>query len=1512
MNHRPRRGGRAALVPAAVLLVATFAALAHIAPVTDAATSHTAVNSAAIVANTPGEGLGRAETGETAAVGASAVGVATAAAVGGLLDPAVRAVLLAAPATPVAVIVHLRPQALSSSGNAALAAAAPPTGDVAALQARYAGASAGVVAYLATAQQSGQASAATALWAANALAVTADPEVVRELATRPDVRLVALDQPIVLEPWQPGAASDQPTPAGGPDAVLWNIHAVRADDVWHRLGYDGTGVTAAILDTGIDFHHPDLMTRYRGYGRDGTANLGNWWCKGPDVFCGFANSYPADGFGHGTHVAGTILAGQGVGAAPGAQWIGARVCPNETCNESWIVEALQWLLAPAGQPELRPQVVNMSFGTESESDALVLKDCIDALVAGGIVAVASAGNDPTQVTAPGNAPAAITVGAVTGQGQLWLGSGRGRSLSQEIKPEVVAPGVEITSTIPGGGWARNTGTSMATPHVAGVVALLRQARPDLSPAKIKDVLKRTATPLSAIVPDPGSGWGVVNAFAAVASVTDVGYVRGHVRRYDGQVIPWARVHLTELAGDHLATVAVNATDGSYEIAIRPGTYAVSAEAFAFEPDTRRPVEVATGAVTTVDFGLSPVAAMGQFAGWVYGSRGGSRVPLATNIQLAGVPSAFAIRSSPYTGFSAQLPPGNYEVRIPEAGYRVLTDTVQIAAGQVTTRTYDLRPAPKLLLVDGDAWLYRPAIDYFRTSLDRLGYLYDEWSVSNESAEPGAAGGPPRAADMAAYDIVIWSSSASSPGFVHAAGELGTYLAGGGRLFLSGQDALWCDAGSSGNGDSCRRHGRYPYVTDQLRVRVVRDNSGSLAVRGTADGPLAGLSFALNGPTSMDNQYAPDVLAPTDPLATSLIAVYETGEGAGVFNGWCLPQRAIAFGFGFEGIAGAGSRDAAMARVLGALWSPLPAHETKARAEPDRRVITAGATGDYTITLRSTGSDVTLVDIALADNKWDTSLWHAGFLVPLTGTLQLRPCEQTTFGVRVQAPATARRGDGDRVTVRLRIRESGAEQTLDLRTSTAAPVLVVDGDFFRNSETRYLDALQTAGIPYDLWELGLYNSAPRTPTAADLDSYPAVVWFTGYDWRPNGSLDLKSQQALAQYLTQGGRLLFVSEDYLLIRAGTPYTDSRLFHKDFLGVGEYRIDEGRAHLGTLRGGPASSLAGLEGCRMPPRTATDDLSDALVPVPGARAAVLDTLGQAVGVEYPGSPFKTMFLAFDFGLLDKTCADALMRRALDWFSPLTASQLRVVGERQTFAGGDAVKLELEIVNEGRAASKGLGLRWQLPMSTTLDSVPAGWVLEGERTLTRTGSLAVGQRLLTDVSLHLADHLPAPAFLTSSAEIVDSQGLPLRRQVSLRVNAPDLSNSRKSVPDDQRVLSVGDRTSFTIAIRNSGTRRADSVVVSDTLPVGLQLLPASIQADSGDVRVDVGTGSIVWHVAVDVGRLAALSYQAQLVSFAGGPLRNRALVSSDDGERLALTAEVFAQPRLLLPWLGKQLNQDW
>ena len=257
-----------------------------------------------------------------------------------------------------------------------------------------------------------------------------------------------------------------------------SVPQIGAPAAW-AAGYDGTGVTVAVLDTGIDAGHPDFAGHLAEV-RDFTG--------GND---------PSDNVGHGTHVASTIVGsgaasgGKYRGVAPGAKLLVGKVCATTECQDSDIITAMQWA-AP------RTRVVSMSIGGTDTPGLDPLETAVQDLSHQyGTLFVVAAGNEgkPKSVSSPATADDALAVAAVDADDVRAYFSSRGPRLGDDhIKPEISAPGVDIVAAAPGGGYQPMSGTSMATPHVAGAAAILAGQHPAWTGPQLKAALMDSAEP----------------------------------------------------------------------------------------------------------------------------------------------------------------------------------------------------------------------------------------------------------------------------------------------------------------------------------------------------------------------------------------------------------------------------------------------------------------------------------------------------------------------------------------------------------------------------------------------------------------------------------------------------------------------------------------------------------------------------------------------------------------------------------------------------------------------------------------------------------------------------------------------------------------------------------------------------------------------------------------------------------------------------------------------------------
>ena len=387
-------------------------------------------------------------------------------------------------------------------------------------------------------------------WVANMIRVRGDLSAIQSLAQRADTARIIANSAVGAPDLLPAARL-----VNAASSVEWNISQVHAPAVW-ALGYTGQGVVVAGQDTGYQWDHPALINHYRGWDGTNANHNYNWHdaIHGPNFHnsgdnpCGYDLTAPCDDLSHGTHTMGTMVgddgAGNQIGMAPGAKWIGCRNMERNWGTPATYAECFQWFLAPTdlnGQnpdPSKAPDVINNSWycpPAEGCADPLVLQSVVENLRAAGIVVVCSAGNSGpgcSSIDAPGAIyDAVFTVGATDSSDNIAGFSSRGPVTvdgSNRLKPDVSAPGVNIRSSVPGNGYAGGwSGTSMAGPHVVGVVALLISAHPELKGQVdgIERIIEHTAVPRTnsescgsvagTEIPNNTYGWGRVDALAAL-------------------------------------------------------------------------------------------------------------------------------------------------------------------------------------------------------------------------------------------------------------------------------------------------------------------------------------------------------------------------------------------------------------------------------------------------------------------------------------------------------------------------------------------------------------------------------------------------------------------------------------------------------------------------------------------------------------------------------------------------------------------------------------------------------------------------------------------------------------------------------------------------------------------------------------------------------------------------------------------------------------------------------------
>lgn len=372
--------------------------------------------------------------------------------------------------------------------------------------------------WLAAASSQGSVTAYRSYYIINAILVTSDLATLDALAARADVARI--------EPTVTYVIPQQRLAAATPTTIEWGVTQIGADQVWTDYNIRGQGAVVGNIDTGVQYTHPTLINQYRG--TDTGSHDYNWF----DATGAFPTA-PNDDNAHGTHTMGVIVGDDGgsnqIGVAPEARWIAARACNSfGACSNADLLAAGEWMLAPypiggnpgQGDPDLRPNVVNNAWGGAGGNTWY--QAMVQAWRAANIFptfAVGGGGPIPGSIGSPADYAESFASGATDMDDMLAPFSARGpSSLTDDIKPDVVAPGVEIRSAVLNNGYAIYSGTSMATSFSAGCAALIYSADPGLDSYAVENLIQDTALDLGAPGPDYDYGYGRIDCYAAVSQL----------------------------------------------------------------------------------------------------------------------------------------------------------------------------------------------------------------------------------------------------------------------------------------------------------------------------------------------------------------------------------------------------------------------------------------------------------------------------------------------------------------------------------------------------------------------------------------------------------------------------------------------------------------------------------------------------------------------------------------------------------------------------------------------------------------------------------------------------------------------------------------------------------------------------------------------------------------------------------------------------------------------------------
>ena len=440
---------------------------------------------------------------------------------------------------------------------------------------------------LAEMESHGMVSSVRSLWSANTLYFEATKTAILDLAERTDIEIITLN---TQHQWI--AEGETPKPASATRETTPNITKVKADQVW-ELGYTGAGVVVAVVDSGVNYNHLDLADHLWDGGEEFPHH-------GYDIVNN--DNDPMDDKGHGTHCAGTVLGDGTAGSLTGIAPEATLMCVKSIRGDGFggavnIAGGMEWSV------EHGCDLISMSLGMVNAgvADKEILRRTCEAVLDAGIVAMVCAGNegnaflqmtypvpnnvrvpascpppylDPDQMANPGALSSVVAVGAVNYNDAAADFTSRGPVTWQDtefgdytynpgiglIRPDVCAPGVGIKSLDyeNTSGYTNMDGTSQATPCVAGIVALMLQKNPELTPAEICRILEETSVKLTPTKSNI-TGVGRVDALAAVNAVE--AYDGINEQSIEAEVFPNPSSGSFTIVCEGLKRVSVYSVDG---------------------------------------------------------------------------------------------------------------------------------------------------------------------------------------------------------------------------------------------------------------------------------------------------------------------------------------------------------------------------------------------------------------------------------------------------------------------------------------------------------------------------------------------------------------------------------------------------------------------------------------------------------------------------------------------------------------------------------------------------------------------------------------------------------------------------------------------------------------------------------------------------------------------------------------------------------------------------------------
>lgn len=381
-----------------------------------------------------------------------------------------------------------------------------------------------ILEFLENEKEEGKVKELESFYIVNTIRIVAEKETIEKLQNFSNIERITLNEKIKLD-GEKTNSEDMVNLSSNKDE--WNLENSKVKAAWSEYGTTGKGVVIGFIDSGVNYEHSSLKENWRGYENGNLNPKGNWVDIVGDA------KYPVDDYGHGTATAGVAVgkksSQRNIGVAPNSKWIAARAFSSDYALNSNIIAAGEWMLAPGGDVKNAPDIINNSWGGSAGAKPWFNK-MLNTWLSAGIFPVFAAGNVEGSGTAklgsienPASLLEAFSVGAIDSNNKVGKFSKRGPSPFDEygnkIKPEVVGPGIGVLTTSRLGDYERWTGTSISTPHVCGIVALIKEINKNIDPDNIREILIESAEALKdndfKQSPNMAYGYGYINALRAV-------------------------------------------------------------------------------------------------------------------------------------------------------------------------------------------------------------------------------------------------------------------------------------------------------------------------------------------------------------------------------------------------------------------------------------------------------------------------------------------------------------------------------------------------------------------------------------------------------------------------------------------------------------------------------------------------------------------------------------------------------------------------------------------------------------------------------------------------------------------------------------------------------------------------------------------------------------------------------------------------------------------------------------